>query len=113
MTDQPLPPLVDCLRRLQSLTPTDPALIFLTKEINLYLEVIRIHGERTYLSPMDLKILFARMTDLMAIGPVHQPKPDPKEIPIGEIDLDQMEASMKRAPGPAVPKFLTGNGKKG
>src|SRR5258708_3968337 len=67
--DVSLPPSIpDAFRALAQLTVTDPRLVFMTKEINLFIEVLHHQGQRQYFSPYDLKMLIARMTDLEVIG---------------------------------------------
>jgi len=114
MNDSELPALFLACRSLASLGLTDPRLVYLTKEINLYLEVLRSQGQREYLSPYDLKTLFARMTDLATISPNlrHEEKAKtPIQAPGSlepdlKLDLDEIANAAKRS-AVIPPKFLT------
>ena len=93
-------PLSQALDALARLTPTDPRLMVLTREANLYTTVLREQGQRVSFSPNDLKQLFTRMLDLMLIEPILEVKPTPTDPP---IDLDQLEKSIARIPGKPSP----------
>lgn len=51
------------------------SLAYLTREANLYLDVLRVQGERQVLTQGDLHVLFARMLDIAQIEPLPQDQP--------------------------------------
>jgi hypothetical protein len=66
--------LVEALQVLNDLTKTrEPMVTFITREVNLYLDVLRIYGKRDKLSETDVHILVARLLDLAQIGPLAEP----------------------------------------
>jgi hypothetical protein len=106
-----LPPPHLALKALSNLLMSDPTLIFLARELNLYSDVLRFHGQRTYFTPYDLKVCFARMCDLALVSPTEAPNreeplpptqpqtSDPGEIQLGfPTNLDEADRATKRLP---------------
>jgi hypothetical protein len=74
----------DALSTLATLDAEDEVLRLITRELNLYAEVLRLRGQRYLFSPADLRVVFNRMLDVATIQPVS--KSNGKDRP---IDLDQ------------------------
>lgn len=85
----------DALSTLAALDPEDEVLRLITRELNLYAEVLRLRGHRYLFSPADLRVVFNRMLDVANIVPVGKSNNADKPR-----DLDQ------DAEGPAPPAFL-------
>jgi len=108
LISEDLPSIPLAFRAIAALTPSDSRMIFMAKEINLFIEVLQHQGQRSYLSPHDLKTLFARMTDLAHIAPLtpqpEQVKPgSPAQPPEIKLDLDQLETAVNRRLTPPKP----------
>lgn len=63
-------PTSSALSTLSSLDAEDEILRLLTRELNLYSEVLRLRGQRFLFSPSDLRVVFHRMLDVATIAPV-------------------------------------------
>jgi len=103
ITDKTIPPIHLAFRALAKLTHTSEELFFLTEEINLYLKVLSARGSRSQLSTHDLKILFARMCDLVHILPNHSEPasalPPSEEIKINCGRLEDITNRISKKPG--------------
>lgn len=103
-----LPSIPDAFKALAALTISDPRLIFFTKEINLFIEVLHYQGQRAQFSAYDLKTLIARMADLAHIAPLQDQKqvdkdskPDTEHKEI-KLDLDQVATQTRRLVPPKI-----------
>ena len=92
--------LVDALTTITDLTKTqEPMVSFITREVNLYLDVLRVYGKRDKLSETDVHILCARLLDLAQIAPLAEPPAS--TIPFGPgkpINMDDLGNEIERKP---------------
>lgn len=83
--------LAKALGTLAQLPQDSFSMTYLTREVNVYLDVVRFQGERQHLSRTDLSVLFQRMLDLAQVQPVQETTDQPavsegaKAALVGEI----------------------------
>lgn len=108
--------LVEAFTTLTDLTKTsEPMVTFLTREVNLYLDVLRVYGKRDKLTETDLHILFARLLDLAQIQPLAGPEPTVEGVQghiTGVTDMTQLTNQIKETTSPVV-KMYAPKGKNG
>ena len=105
------PNLVEALSTLTELTKTcEPMTSFITREVNLYLDVLRTYGKRDKLSETDVHILCARLLDLAQIAPLAgeaAPREPSQELPIA-LDMDAFGKSVNLPVGTPLKKYNQG-----
>lgn len=83
MADQTL---ADALRTITEITRSDsPMAEYITREFNLYLDVLRTEGKRVKMNVADLHVFFTRLHDLAQVQPLDLPETKP-----APVDLDKL-----------------------
>ena len=81
-------PIIAAVTTLANLPTDSRELLWFTREFNLYLDVVRLQGQRDQFSAVDLHVLLARWQDLAQIAPL--PPTDTQKAVAGAVS-DQTE----------------------
>lgn len=80
--------LIEALTTITELTKSsEPMTTFITREVNLYLDVLRVYGKRDKLTETDVHILCARLLDLAQIAPLSG-EPAPGQVGMAAVGLE-------------------------
>lgn len=91
---------------------SEPMATFITREVNLFLDVLRVYGKRDKLSETDLHVLFSRLLDLAQVQPLPTPEPGAAAVGIEfneagkpvPIDMDNLRSEIEQ-PSPVVKMY--------